>query len=347
MADGSEIRKALAEKGTSTIVLRTGDVAKVHIHTDDPKDVIATISAFGEIVSERIEDTTLAGVGRHVAVVTDSSADLPREWIERHGVSVVPLQVIVGERTYRDGVDLDSAGLLEILTTPGAPLPTTSQPTPGEFEQRLREALDRGAEELLGVFVSSVLSGTYDSGAAAMRRFKGVAGEAVDSRSGSLGVGLLIARAVELLDDGWGLSEVAAELRRIRDRSNVLFTVDTFDYLLRSGRVSRAKAWLGGLLDYKPILTVGDDGRIVPAGKARGRDGVTARVLSLLDQELAGARRYRLGVIHFAVPDVAEQLVQALRTRYSPVEILSGPVTAAIAVHTGPGAWAVAYQVED
>lgn len=343
----AEIRRSLAAMGTSTIVLRAGDVAKVHIHSDDPDDVISALGTFGDIVSSRIEDTALAGAGRHVAVVTDSSADLPHEWVERHGVTVVPLQVILGDRTFRDGVDLDSAGLLDLLTEPGSPLPTTSQPAPAEFERRYREALGRGADELLGVFVSSVLSGTYTSAATAMKRFEDVPAEAVDSRSGSLGVGLLVARAVELLDEGVGLEEVAGELRRIRNRSNVFLTVDTFDCLLRSGRVGRAKAWLGGRLDYKPILMMGDDGRLVAAGRARGQAAVRDRVLTLLTDALAGARRYRLGVVHFAAPDAAAQLLEDLRTRFAPVEILSGPTTAALAVHTGPGAWAVAYQVED
>lgn len=345
-SDG-EIRRSLTAKGTSTIVLRAGTVAKIHIHADDPDDVIRTLDRFGEIVSQRVEDTALAGSGRHVAVVTDSSADLPHEWVERHGVTVVPLQVIVGDRTFRDGVDLDSAGLLDLLRQPGAPLPTTSQPAPAEFERRYRDALGRGADELLGVFVSSALSGTYSSAATAMKTLGEIPAEAVDSRSGSLGVGLLVARAVELIDEGAALGDVALELRRIRNRSNVFFTVDTFDCLLRSGRVSRARAWLGGLLDYKPILTVGDDARIVPAGKARGQVAVMERVLDLLSEALAGASRYRLGVVHFAAEEAAAQLIEEMKRRFSPVEILSGPTTAALAVHTGPGAWAVAYQIED
>jgi DegV family protein with EDD domain len=343
----SEIRAVLAGLGTSTIILRAGALAKVHIHANDPERVVMALAGLGEIVSERVEDTMLVGAGRHVAVITDSSADLPHDWVERHGVSVVPLQVIVGDETYRDGVDLDADKLLEILTAPGAPPLKTSLPSPSAFESRCREALARGGEGLLGVFVSSVLSGTYSSGVAAIRRFEGVPAEAVDSRSASLGVGLLIARAVELLDDGMELAEVAGELRRICHRSNVFLAVDTLEYVLRSGRVGRAKAWVGGLLGYKPILTIGDDGRIVPAAKVRGREALAPRVLSLLDAALAGANRYRLGVAHFAAPDVARQLVAEIEARYTPVEILSGPTTAALAVHMGPGAWTVAYQVED
>jgi len=341
-----EIRRALQGMGTSTIVLRSGGTAKVHIHSDAPEAVRHLLGGWGEIVSEVIEDTQLVGAGRHVAVVTDSAADLPQDWAERHGVAVVPLQVIVGDRTYRDGIDLDSQGLKEILTTPGAPTPKTSQPPPSLFVERFNAALDRGAEQLLGIFVSGALSGTYGSAAAAMREFD-VPTQAIDSRSGSLGVGLLVARAVELLDDGHSLDEVAAELRAVRDRSNIFLTVNTFEYLLRSGRVGRAKAWLGGLLDLKPILSLDDEGRVIKAGTARGEEALLEQVMQLLEERLSGAKRYRLGVAHFAVPEVEVELVRRLKAHFDPVEILSGPTTASLAVHTGPGAWAVAYQVEE
>jgi DegV family protein with EDD domain len=343
----ADLRHALTGLGTSTIVLRTGAVAKVHIHSDTPEAVVELLSGYGQLVSERVEDTFLVGAGRHVAVLTDSSADLPHDWAERHGVSVVPLQVIVGDRTYRDGVDLSSAGLKEILTTPGAPTPKTSQPAPSEFVNRYRKALDRGAESLLGIFVSGSLSGTYASAAAAIRTFEDTPAEAIDSRSGSLGVGLLVARAVELLDDGRGLEEVARELRTVRDRSRLFLTVDTFEYLLRSGRVGRAKAWLGGLLDLKPILSLDKQGRVVKAGSARGPEGVQERVLELVEETIAGASRSRFGVAHFEAAEIATSLVSELDRRFDPVEILSGPTTASLAVHTGPGAWAVACQVEE
>ncbi len=144
-----------------------------------------------------------------------------------------------------------------------------------------------------------------------------------------------------------GLEELATELLRVRDQSNIFLTVDRFDCLLRSGRVGRMRAWIGGLLDYKPILTLGDDGRIVAAGKVRGKEALVEHVLELLDEALAGADRYRLGVVHFRAPEVARTLVAELAARYAPVEILSGPTAAALAVHTGAGAWAVAYQIED
>ncbi len=348
LPDDLTIREAIHELGTSTIVLHAGNLAKVHIHADDPAAVIQVLTEFGEIVSERIEDTLLSGTTRHIAVVVDSASDLPREWTERHGVSVVPLQVTIGDRTFRDGVDLDAAGLYERMHGSDAKVTvTTSQPTPRAFIDAYESGLARGAEAILGIYISSYISGTYGTGAAALRGMEGVDGIALDSGSGSLGTGLLAVRAVELLDQGMDLEDVVRELKRVRDQSNVFFSVDTMEYLLRSGRVSRAKAWFGGMLDLKPILSFAEDGRLGAVGRGRGMDAVRDRVFDLLDERLIEAERYRFGVVHFAAEEWMHHIVDELNRRYEPLEILCGPPSSAIGVHVGPGAWALAYQIED
>ncbi|TDJ47012.1 MAG: DegV family EDD domain-containing protein [Gemmatimonadetes bacterium] len=342
------IRKALTGFGTSTIIIRSGSVAKVHIHSDDPQEIIAILARFGSIESEHIEDTLLAGTAsHHTAVLTDSASDLPREWVERHGVHVIPMQVVVGEDVYRDGIDLQPDELLALMEDAGSRQPKTSQPTPAAFTTAAQGAIDHGAKELLGIFVSSALSGTCTSGAKVLQQFDGVPVEVIDSRSASLGVGLLVIRAIELLEQGYDLTALATELRRVRDQSNVFFTVDTMEHLFRSGRISRTKALLGGMLGVKPILSLTPDGRVVPIGRARGREAVVEAVLDLLDERLKDARQIRFGVAHFGAEAVAEKIAEMLRTRYAPKELLVGPASASLGVHTGPGTWALAYQIED
>jgi len=344
----SELREALSALGTSVIVVRSGRVAKIHIHADDPELVVGLLGRFGTIESRLTEDTMLVGTAsHHTAVLTDSASDLPREWVERHGVTVVPMQVIVGDRVYRDGVDLQSDELLALMADSTNELPKTSQPSPAVFRTACQRALEHGAEELLGVFVSGAMSGTLASASAVLRGFDQVPTVAVDSRSGSLGVGLLVIRAIELLERGLPLADVEEELRRVRDQSNVFFTVDTMEHLLRSGRIGRTRAWLGGMLNLKPILSLTDEGRVAPIDQVRGREAVVERVLELLAQRLDGAREYRLGVVHFGAPETVDEIARRLRSRYAAKEVLVGPAAAALGVHTGPGTWALAYQIED
>lgn len=341
------LREVLGGLGTSLIVIRTGDLAKVHIHADDPDAVEERLAGLGRVESRRVEDTREVTVERDVAVVTDSSADLPHAWVREKGVEVVPLEVIVGEETYRDGVEIGPAELLEVLRDPDAPVPTTSQAPPGAFRDAYRRAFSAGAEAVLGIFLSAALSGTYDSARSGAEGLEDGRRELVDSRTGSLGLGMMVIRAVELLDAGWSLDDVTEELARVRQRSNLFFTVEDLDGLLRSGRVGRARAWLGNMLGLKPVLTLDDDGSVVPHARVRTRDEAKARMFETMDGALAGADRYRLGVVHAGEPDFAARVEEELRDRYTPRETYCQPLTAVIAAHLGAGAWGVCYQVED
>lgn len=341
------VRRRLRGLGTSLVVAQAGGVTKVHVHTDEPDAVERRLAPLGEVASRRVEDTRQSPTTRRVALVTDSSSDLPAAWARRAGVEVVPLQVIVGRRTYRDGVELGPGRLLEILRDPEAPAPTTSQAAPGAFLEAYRRVLDGGAEVVLGVFLSSAVSGTFDAASTAARRLEAADPVLVDSRSGSMGLGMMVMRAVELLDAGWSVGDVVDELERIRARSDVLFTVEDLEGLLRSGRVGRARAWLGDVLGLRPVLGLDESGHVVPRGRARGRDGAREIVLERMDEALEGVDRCRMAVVHAGVPAFAGRLRDELESRYDPVETHVRPLTAVIAAHLGAGAWGVCYQVED
>lgn len=341
------LRGRLRGRGTSLVVARVGDVAKVHVHTDDPGSVERELAAVGEVASRRVEDTRPPRLERATAVVTDSSCDLPPGWARENGVEVVPLQLVHAGRTYRDGVEVGPDQLLEMLDDPDAPPPTTSQASPGDFLAAYRDVLDAGAEEVLGVFLSAALSGTCESAASAARRVEEGDLRVVDSRTGSMGLGMMVMRAVELLDAGMETERVAAEIERIRRRSGLFFTVRDLEGLLRSGRVGRARAWLGDLLGLRPVLALDDEGRVVPHARVRGRDGARDAMVSAVDEALAGAERYRLAVVHAGVPDFAAELRRELRRRYRPLAVYLRPLTAVVTAHLGPGAWGICYQVED
>lgn len=341
------LRERVRDLGTSLLVVRAGEVAKVHVHADDPDAVEARLTGLGEVVSFRVEDTRPEGPARRVGVVTDSSADLPREWARENGVEVVPLEVVIGDRSYRDGVEIGPDELLAVLRDPSLPLPTTSQAPPGAFADAYRRCLDRGSEEVLGIFLSGAVSGTLGSARTAARGVDGDRVRVMDSRSGSLGLGMLVLRAVELLDEGASREEVAREIERIRARSNVFFTVEDLGGLLRSGRVGRGRAWLGDLLGLRPVLTLDADGDVVPHARARGEAGAREAMLAAVDGAVQGADRCRIGVVHAGVPDLARRVAGEAHRRWSPVQVLCEPLTAVIAAHLGAGAWGLCYQIED
>lgn len=359
LPDEARVKADLRERGSSLIVLRSGNVLKIHVHTDEPEEVFAYLRRLGTLATHKAEDMRAQheaverSADRHVrlarrpvVVVTDSANDLPDEVIRAHGIHVVPLLLLEGDRTYRDGVEITSSEFARRLVEEEA-LPTTSQPAPADFLDTYLRAAEDG-EEILAVVLGSALSGTFTSAEAAARRFDDAPVHLVDSRGASLLQGLLTLKGAELAEEGRPPGEIADELRRIRDRSGILFTPDTFDRLLASGRVGKGRAWLGTLLSVKPVLGLDAEGKVEPVARAMGRSRVVSTLLETLDDRIPGdAERLRFGIVHVAIPGIVAEVEEALQSRYGDVEVISGPATPVIATHLGAGAWGVAWMVED
>jgi DegV family protein with EDD domain len=345
----AEVRRALRELGGSIVVLQSGDLLKAHVHTDTPDRVFALSGGWGAVEYTKAEDMRAQhqklAQKRAVAFVTDTACDLPDSVVFEHGIGLVPTQLILDDRVYQDRLEVTPPEFFERLRQ-GADA-STSQPSPQAFEEAYRDAL-RSAERVVAVVLAKALSGTYASADAAAKRVAPERIVVVNSRSASLGEGLLVLLGVELAQAGWAPEAIATELERVRDRSGGFFTVDNFERLVRSGRVSRVRAWLGARLNVKPIMTITRDGVIEPAGRARGRPAARERILALLDKALTprpGA--LQLGVVHADLPGFAAELRDELVARYRPRTCLVSPITPVIAAHAGIGAWGVFYQVED
>ncbi len=339
--------------GSSLIVTRASAVAKIHIHTDVPERVERALGGLGVAV-ERVKAEDMRAqhrkrrrvARRRLALVTDSTCDLPPELIIERDVTVVPLNVMFGDEAFLDQVEIDHEEFLRRLTDPEQPQPTTSQPTPAHLDDAFRQAAAR-ADEVVGLFVSGAVSGTLAQAEAAAARFQDAKIHIFNSRTSSLGLGFQVLRAAELASEGCGAEELIAELERLQSRSGVYLTVDTLTYLQRSGRVGKARAFLANLLHLKPVLGVDETGSLIPVDRVHGREALIPRVLELLRDEVpAERRRLRMGVAHIHAPDVAERLTAALREEFRPDEVLVRPAAGVIAAHTGPGAWGVFYQAE-
>jgi len=352
LPSANEVRSVLREFGGSVQVVVAGDILKLHVHTDTPDAVFTCAARWGKVSATKAEDMRVQHrklahpERRPVAIVADSSSDLPDAVLDRHHIALVPLQVMFGDTVYRDRVELKPEAFYATMRRSRAH-PTTSQPTPAEFVRVLRDARSE-ADEVVAVLLASRLSGTFQAGMMAARAANIDGVEFVDSASASLGLGLLALRGAELAESGWSARDIAEELRRVRRQSGALVTVDRFDNLLRSGRVTRGKAWLAGLLDVKPILGLDDLGSIIPVDRVRGRDNVVPRVLSLLERRLTPRpKAVRFGIVHAEAPEPAERMRRAIVAAYQPRDCFVTLATGVLGAHVGFGAWAVFYQVED
>ncbi len=348
----NDVRSAIRNFGGSVQVVLAGDLLKIHVHTDAPEAVFTFAARWGSLEATKAEDMRAQhrrlahGTRRPVAIVADSSADLPDAVLDRHHIALIPLQVMFGDQTYRDRVQLKGEEFYQRMRVSKVN-PTTSQPTPADFVRVLRDARAE-ADEVVAVLLASRLSGTFQSGVAAGRAAGIDKVEFVDSATASLGLGLLALRGAELAESGWPARAIGDELRRIRRQSGCFITVDRFDNLLRSGRVTRGKALIAGMLDVKPILSLDDQGGIIPVDRVRGRKNVVPRVLSLLERRLSPRpQTVRFGIVHAEAPDIAERLRAALVAAYRPRDCFVSLATGVLGTHVGFGAWGVFWQVED
>lgn len=353
-----DVRAYLRDHGDSLIVIRSGSMLKIHVHTDDPEGVFVYLRRLGTLVThkaedmhaqhhavERAADQHIRLARRPVVVMTDSAADLPEEIVRAHGIHVTPLLLVDDDRTYRDGVDITPEEFHRRMAA-DATLPTTSQAAPADFLETFSRAAEDG-EAVVGVILGSSLSGTYGSAAAAAGRFHGVPVHLVDSLGASLLQGLLVMKACELAELARAPEEIVRELVETRRRSGILFTVDSFDRLLASGRVGRGRAFLGSVFGVKPILELNDEGAVVPIGRAVGMVRARSVLLAELRRRIPVGARVRFGVVYVGDGDAVEPVTEALRSAYGhDVEILASPATPTLATHLGLGAWGVAYLVE-
>ncbi len=271
-----------------------------------------------------------------VRVVTDSTADLPKERAQELGIHVVPLIVQFGDEVYRDGVDLDNKSFYEKLAGSRV-TPTTATLPAAAFEETYRQLLADGADGILAIYISSALSGTYSSGLVAAQALKeeGAQIEVIDSRSVSAGMGIPVMVAARAAKEGKSLAECKTIAEDVLARMHIFAVVDTLEYLQRGGRIGKAKQMLGTLLNVKPILTV-RDGIVQPLEQVRTRSKAYERMAQLLGQ---------LGAIEIvgiaeSNEELGQQLTAAIRTVYAgPIEHFAlGP---AVGTHAGPGTAAI------
>ncbi|GAA2550651.1 DegV family protein [Pseudonocardia hydrocarbonoxydans] len=274
-------------------------------------------------------------VSRPTAVVTDSTAYLPPGVAVQRGVRVVPLEVRLGARSGREGIDIDTAALSAALADHRVDV-QTSRPTPAQFAACYREALDAGARSVVSVHLSRELSGTWEAARIAAEEVGADRVRVVDSRAAAMGLGYAVLAAVDAAEAGRSGAEVEAAAADVAARCRVFFSVDTLDRLRRGGRIGAAAAFLGTALAVKPLLHV-VQGRIVPLEKVRTTARAAQRLVDLAVRA-AGDGPVDLAVHHLGAAARAEEVAARLRERVPAVaRLLVSEVGAVIGAHVGLG----------
>jgi DegV family protein with EDD domain len=280
----------------------------------------------------------------NTAIVLDSTADLPDAADRFPNWRVVPLYVLFGDESLRDGVDIEPAEFYARLKDSSV-FPTTSQPTPGDF---LACYAGLGSyERILSLHVSSRVSGTFASAEAAAAELGDGRVRAIDTETASASIAMLALAIQRRLERGTTDEEVDTLVERYKAERGVLFTVDTLEFLARGGRIGKAAAFAGTLLSVKPILSI-RDGEVVPVKRVRGERNAFAELAAALETETQDEPSSRLAVAHAAAPERAAELEAFVRQRRPNAKLeLLVALGAVIGAHAGPGTLALFWFRDD
>ncbi|HEX6304140.1 MAG TPA: DegV family protein [Anaerolineales bacterium] len=269
-----------------------------------------------------------------VAIVTDSTAYIPQDLVDKYDIRVAPQVLIWGEQTLLDGVDIQPQEFYTRLQNDPVH-PSTSQVTPGKFKEIFEELLEDD-REILAILLSEKLSGTIDSAEQAIEFFPDAPIEIVDSETTAMAMGFIVLAVARAVEEGATLAECKALAIKAVPHTGVVFAVDTLEFLHRGGRIGGGSRFLGTALNIKPILEV-KDGRVEAVERIRTRKKSLKRVVELIEGQVGNRQPVRLAALHANAREDARLILEQASQRLSPVETIYSEVSPVVGTHAGPG----------
>ena len=275
-----------------------------------------------------------------IALVTDSTCDIPAEWRKQYDIAVIPLNIIFGDQQYLDGVELTPLQFYERLANESHH-PTSSQPTPKAFLDAYQQALARGADEILTITIGSGMSGTVESARQAAEDFP-IPVHVVDGKNTSMGLGWQVIAAARVLEVGGGLEAALAAAGQVRSDMVFFVTLDTIEYLSRGGRISEAARFLDSILRIKPLIYVRPEtGTVAPSIPSRSRKAALDDLYREFFRRVNTSRPMHIAALHSNAPEEAHALAERVRREYSPADLFESIAAPVLGVHAGPRAVAL------
>jgi DegV family protein with EDD domain len=281
-----------------------------------------------------------------IALITDSTCDIPQSMINQYGISVIPLGVVWGNELLHDRVDLTPEDFYRRLETD--PIwPTSTLPSPADFEKVYRDAIEAGAQEIVVMTVSSAMSGTFQLAEQVGRKME-VPVHAVDSKGPTMSLGWQVLAAARIRVLGGSAAKMIEAAASVREKLVQIVCLDTLEYLHRGGRIGNAAHFFGSLLDIKPLVKINHKTGLVEfCGQARTRKKSIESLVSHFFEQLSPEKPKRIAVLHGGALSDAQALADRIKKEYNPLELLvniTGPV---LGIHTGPRALALCGYAEE
>lgn len=350
--DPGHIREVLKDQGDSLVVAGSARKVKVHLHTDRPAEMFDRLGPIADLPRQKVEDMHRQYEVEHdrkwdIALVTDSTCDMPIEIIDRYQINVVPVNIIIGENSYLDKITMTPDQFYSMAHS-SSRWPTSSQPGVKSFLDTY-SLLAQHYESIIAVHLSKEFSGTWANSKTAAEKVSAKTGKritVINSKHLSGSMGLLILRAAKAIEAGMGHDEVESAINRWISGTRLMVSIVSLKYLVKGGRLSPMKGILANLLNFKPILSVSGEGRLVLHSKAFGRSGNRKKVLRIIEKELSTSSIWGYSIVHAHDHEAADWFARRMESLTGSKPEFIYDISPAIGVHAGQGAAAVALMKE-
>lgn len=351
--DLQQIRKSIAHMGDSMVVAGSAKKMRVHIHSDHPAKVMKVLSKYGNISFQKVDDMVMqqeitSNAKFPVAIVTDSTCDLPQELIEKYQIHVVPLSVHFGETYFLDRLTIQPAQFYSMIDKSSV-YPSTAQPAYKDFFNRY-SYLASHYESIIGIHISAGLSGTWSNSSKASHAVAEHSGKRINvlnSKRLSSGLGLLVYRAVKELENGASHDYVVSNMEKWSQNTKMLVSAKTIKYMVKSGRVSHTKGLIGSLLNLKPVVTVNNEGKTEAFGKPFTEKGSMELIINKIKSMAAEKKIWGYSISHARNLSVANWYADQMREISGLDPVFINDASPVLGVNVGPGVVALSVMFED
>ncbi|MDZ7740935.1 MAG: DegV family protein [Bacteroidota bacterium] len=350
--DRCNIRQKLERYGDSVVVAGSPKKVRVHIHTDHPAKLFTDLYQCGHIISQKVDDMFMQQKVVHerksdIALVTDSTSDLPQEIIEKYQIHVVPLSVHFGETHFLDQVTLKSSQFYKMFENSKV-YPSSAQPTIKEFTNKFNY-LSTHYKEILSIHLSRAMSGTTDNSeksAKSITEQTGVKIDVYDSKRVTGALGLIVLRTAKSIEAGTPLPEIKKNLPVWISKCDVLVSVKTLKYMVKGGRVSKMKGFMGNALNMKPIVSMNEQGRTELLTRSFSEKGSMKKIYGLLEKRLYQQEVWGYSITHVKNRKTADWYAEKLKALTGKDPEFIHDASPVLGVNTGPGTVAVSFMME-
>ncbi len=341
------VKEALKKFGDSLVVVMGAHMFRIHIHTDEPHLVFKELRRFGQIISQKvddmIQDIAFKKSKKDTVIVTDSIADIDPQYLKDHDVAQIPINITADQVTYYDKLTINNEILFDLIEA-GLEYPTTSTPSI-KYINDLFSKLLLHYKNIIVILVASELSATFNAIKIEADKLieKGKNIRIIDSYNNSVSQGLLVKRAVEMLDAGSSFEEIVEKIEELKHKTKILVCLETFKYATMSGRLPKAVGKIGMFFKIRPIMTLSETGKGSAFGFALSQKGITKKIVNYVKKDLEKNEIDEYALIHCLNPELLKEYRELFTDIIGKPPVYESLVSSATMIHSGKGSVAIGY----